>query len=375
MPFGCTALNRASWGALAPLPEWAVAFQGPLSGDFAWVGENLCASVEIALAHAHEDGLLARPVALRRHDSGGRPELAPKLARAIAGDPAIVALVGPTFSREVAAAGDVLAEAGLPFLVPVATRPDLGDQGWGTFFRLVASDAARAPLTAYLMRDELGVEQAAVVSDESESGRRLAGLLDTALVETGVAVVHRSEVRRHDDSYREAGRAVASSGADGLYFAGEYREAALLRRELAENGSPVAFVSDDGVLTPKFVEAAGPAAEGCFVTFPGADAETVPRLGRDFKRLHGRPPAAFATEAYQAATLVACALAEGGTARGDVHEYLAAFAGDVAGRRLTFDADGECVPQIFYAYEVADGAWTLRRPLTAPALRPGGTTE
>jgi branched-chain amino acid transport system substrate-binding protein len=344
----------------------ALAFLGPLGGPFSWVGESLCRSVELSLRHAVEDGLLERAPALRRSDAAGGAEQAAEAARAIAADPEVVAVVGPTFSREAEAAGPILEAAGIPFLLPVATKPELGERGWSCFHRLVAGDAVRAPLTAALMRDELGVERAAVVRDGSDSGRRLAELLAGALAEAGVEVVHRGDLERDDDSYLAAAEAVAASGADGVYFAGEAREAALLRRELAGRGAAAAFVSDDGVLTPAFVELAGAAAEGALVTFPGAEAErALPRLVRDYRAEHGAAPAAFAVEAYEAAALVAGALAAGAGDRAAVCERLRD--GPVA-----FDEHGERVPQRFYAYEVADGAWRLRGPLTAPAPIPGG---
>jgi branched-chain amino acid transport system substrate-binding protein len=364
--------SRARAGAV-------IGFQGPLSGPFAWVGENLCRSVGLAIRHAEEDGLVAAPVALRAHDSGGSPERAVEAARAIASDGDVVAVVGPTFSREVEASGDILSEAGVPFLIPVATKPELGSHGWSSFFRIVASDATRAPLTARFMREELGATRTALVRDESESARRVTDLVGTALEEARVEVVRVGAIRRGDDSYLSASRAVAEAQADAVYFGGECREAGLLRRDLVERlDRPMRFVADDGVLTQEFVELAGGVAEGAVVTFPGADASvSAQRLAADFRAEHRAEPSAFAAEAYQAATLVLRGLAERGPAREDLTDFLRTFSGEVAGRELSFGRDGESCRQAFFVYEVRGGRWTYRTELVleSPGQRTADRTE
>jgi branched-chain amino acid transport system substrate-binding protein len=334
-----------------------IAFQGPLSGTFGWVGENLVRAAELALP---EDG----SIVLAPYDSGGKPDRAQAVAERIAADAAVIAVIGPTFSREAEASAPVFEEADLPFVLPVATKPELGEHGWDHYFRLIASDATRAPLTTRFMRNDLGTRRVAVVSDNSQSGRRVAALVAAALPAAGVEVVLGAEVERGVSSVAVTVDAIASAGSDGVFFGGEYAEAALLRRGLVDRDSAIEFVSDDGVLTPSFVESAGAAAEGTWVTFPGAGKEVAGEpFVSEFPRRYRHEPGAFAVEAYQAASLLVGAAGEAGAERAAVTEYMRAYDGVTAGRKIAFTAEGENRYQTFFAYQVVGGTWRQRHEL------------
>jgi branched-chain amino acid transport system substrate-binding protein len=216
------------------------------------------------------------------------------------------------------------------------------------------------------MRQQLGASRVAVTSDDSESGRRLAALISGALEAEGAELILRDELERGAETARPLAERLAAAAPEAIFFGGEYPEAAALRREL---GRAFAFVSDDGVLTPKFVEAAGrEAAEGAYVIYPGAEPSEA--LLDGFRSEFGVDPGAFASEAFAATRLLGQGIESAGTNRDAVSAFLRSFSGEVGGRRIEFTTAGENAVQTFFVYEVVEGTWRQRRELTTTGEEP-----
>jgi branched-chain amino acid transport system substrate-binding protein len=348
----------------------AIGYQGPLSGPFAWLGEGLVRAIELALP---KDGSLRLTVA----DAGGGEERAAAAARRLAADPEVAAVIGPTFSREAEASAGLLDAEGLAFVLPVATKPELSEHGWSGFFRIVSNDLVRAPLTVSLLLDELGARRPAIVSEQTESGRRLAGLVAGAFADRGESVVTSLEFERGGEGLETLAGSLVTAGADAVFFAGEYRDAAIIRRGLYDAGaSAVAFVSDDGVRTPAFIETAGrEAAEGALVAVPSAPVASAGRLSADYAASYGGEPVVFAPEAYQATSLLAEKIRQVGADRAAVSEALRSFDGTVAGRRIGFTSTGENRHPALFTYRVVDGAWVPWHEVTNERRQRDQTTR
>lgn len=336
----------------------ALGYQGPLSGPFAWLGEGLVRAIGLALP---EDGSIGLVVA----DAGGGLDAVPAAARKLASDASVAAVIGPTFSREAELSGGVLDAEGLAFVLPVATKPDLSEHRWNGFFRIVSNDRVRAPLTATLLVDDLGAHRPALVNERTESGRRLSGLVTDALVDRGETVVAALEFERGGEGLQKLAGSLVEAGADAVFFAGEYGDAAIIRRALYDAGAgSVAFVSDDGVRTPAFIEAAGrAAAEGTLVAVPSAPVASAGRLAADYEACYRSEPVVFASEAYQATLLLVETIRTVGADRETVVEALRAFDGVIAGRRIAFTVSGENRHPALFTYRVVNGAWVPWREL------------
>jgi len=327
-----------------------VALVGPLSGTFGWVGQGLLRGA--AAAFGTDGGVELVPIDTVDAFGG-----LGAVAREIAVDGEFAAVLGPTFSREVEAMGPVLSHAGVPFVLPLATKPALGNQGWPCFFRIVASDSARGSLTGRFMRDELGSSRPSVACERSQSAQRAASSVADVFEEAGCSpsVAPMLDRGTHDVSAVAAG--IVAAGSDAVFYAGEYREAALLRQALVSlglGGRP--FVADEGALTQDFVAACSPEyAEGVFSVGPGSPSAVLSAVdGRELDSKH----TAFVAEGYQCGSLLYEAIRTAGTERAAITRRLHIFDGRVAGRAIRFTPDGENAHQTFYVYQVQAGNWT-----------------
>jgi branched-chain amino acid transport system substrate-binding protein len=345
-----------------------IAYQGPLTGDFAALGQNMIRGVQLAVMQANDSGELDFTITVRQFDSQGAPDQAPALANQMVADESIVALVGPSFSGETNAAGPILEQGGLPFVSPSATNPDLSGNGWTHFFRTVATDATQGPVAARFIFDNLGAESVAVIDDSSDYGRGLADIVADSLEENDVTIAYRGGVEQGQQDYSAVVGQIAQSGAEAVFFGGYYPEAGLIRRQLVDQGAgDIVFVSDDGTFDDEFITTAGAAAaEGSFVTFPGADPLSVDAAFLDaYQSEFDATPGAFTIEAYQNTLLIIEALKEVGPDRAAIRDFLDDFSGDIFGKLIEFADNGDIAAQAFFIYEVVDGEWVQREAVAA----------
>ena len=354
----------------AALESVKIAYQGPITGDNAALGTNMICGIELAMKELNDAGEVAT-IELMQLDSQGSPDQAPALANQAAGDETVLAVIGPAFSGESAAAGPIYEQAGLPMISPSATNPDLSQNGWTNWFRTVATDATQGPVAAKYIAENLGAENVAVIDDSSEYGKGLADIVESSLEEAGAKVVFRQGVEAGQQDYSAIVGQVAQSGADAVFYGGYFSDAGLIRKQLVDNGAgDITFISDDGAFDGGFIEVAGEeAAEGASVTFPGADPLSAPQEFLDAygEVCDGAAPGAFSIEAYQNTLIVGEALKEGVTDREGLREFLDNFDSEVFGKQITFTDEGDIAAQTFFIYTVEDGAFVQKEEVSVEA--------
>ncbi|MGH2736797.1 MAG: ABC transporter substrate-binding protein, partial [Actinomycetota bacterium] len=119
---------------------WVIGTIGALSGDFATIGEPIFQGIEYAVNELNESGDVACTLELQEEDSQGSPDQAPQLAQSLVENEELVAVVGPYFSGETLASGEIFSSANVPFICPSCTNDTIDDQGFTTFFRAVGDD-------------------------------------------------------------------------------------------------------------------------------------------------------------------------------------------------------------------------------------------
>ena len=89
--------------------EYTLAYQGPLSGDNAAIGENEANGVKLAVKLANEKGDLPFTLKYSGQDDLGSPEGGPTAAQKSIDDASVMAVVGPAFSGASKASGPLFA--------------------------------------------------------------------------------------------------------------------------------------------------------------------------------------------------------------------------------------------------------------------------
>lgn len=338
-----------------------IAYQGPLTGDNAAYGSYATAGIEVALADYAEQFPDGPTVEVVYADTQGDPAQAPTVATDLINDDALIGLTGPAFSGETNATGPAYAEAGLVTVSMSATNPDLSKNGWETFHRVVANDAAQGPAAAALMENTLGYTSIYIVDDSSDYGVGLGGEITGALDPANI--VGSDKVQVGDTDFSATVTKVKDSGAEALYFAGYAPEAALFLKQLRDGGYEGDFLSGDGTVDAAFLTA-GEFTEGTILTFPG-----ILDAGEDFTAkwdaLSGDKGeiGAYTLEAYDAAWVLLSGIGEGNTTRADLLEWVKGYDAEGLTKHIKFTAEGEIdgASGVYY-YTVEDGKTVYEGP-------------
>jgi len=341
--------STASGGGTAC--DLKIGFFGALTGDAANLGINIKNGADLAVKQYNEKHANCK-VALETFDSQGDPAQAPALAQKAVSDKKVIGIVGPAFSGESKAADPIFDKAGLTTITPSATNPKLSQNGWKTFFRMLGNDATQGPAAAKYIKDILGAKKVFVADDSSEYGK---GLADIVKGDLGSMVVGTDEVQQKQTDFSATVTKVAASNADALFYGGYYAEAAILAKQLRQQGWKGTIVVGDGVKDDGYIKAAGAAAEGTVMTCPCLPPEKAPEFQSAFKAAYGSDPATYSAEGYDAANVFLAAIAAGKTSLSDVNTFVHNYDAKGVTKQIKFDAQGEPSDKTVWAYKVAGG--------------------
>lgn len=352
---------------------WKIATLGAFSGDYATLGDPILDAVTFAVDEANERGGLACRVELRAEDSQGDPNDAPKLARSVVEDEAVVACVCPYFSGETLASGKVFSRAGV-LMTSTATNETVDEQGFRTWFGAAAPDDLQGEIAGEVIAST-GASDVAVIDDGQEYPKTLTAAVRTALGERAGGAFTITPGR--DDHSRVVDQ-VAAMQPDFVFFGGYAPEGGSLLAQLREAGVTAPFMVGPGSKDPELGTLAGEAAEGALALCPCADPTRIDSAAAfvdGMREAHGpESPGTFAIEAYDVTALVFEALrayggdpADTGAARAHVVAHFAAAQGfDGLAKTYSWDEDGGLERRSdavwIYEWDLAEGAFVARGP-------------
>lgn len=338
---------------------YTIAFQGPLSGDNAAIGENEANGVKLAVDQANAKGDLPFTLAYAGQDDLGSPEGGPIAAQKSIDDESVMAVVGPAFSGASKASAPLFKDASLAAVSPSATNPDLTKLGFTSFFRVVPPDDAQGAEAANYISKVLKSKKVYSLNDKSEYGVGLAGVLDKTLKANGTAIVQEGVPVTKD--YSTVAQKVKNSGADAIFYSGYFPELALLTKALKAAGFAGTILSGDGSNDDEFIkQATAEVAEGVYLFCPCGDANVDPKA-KDFAAAYqakfSKPAGAYSPEAFDAANAIIAAMKTVGAelTREKVLEAVRAVNYTGITKTIKFTQTGEVEGNAIFLYQVKAG--------------------
>ena len=175
----------------------------------------------------------------------------------------VIAVIGHICSNSTEAALPSYLGANIPVISAASTNPNLTNDGkYPNFFRTISHDASQALLQVEFAVKALGIKKAAVIFDQGNCGKEMAGLVRDGLEQNGVKVLVFEPIESGTESYSELiGKLrkakVNSSNGTAVFFSGYHPEAAKFVAEARKERNNAFFISGDGVKDPSFIENAG----------------------------------------------------------------------------------------------------------------------
>ncbi|MFE1230889.1 bifunctional serine/threonine-protein kinase/ABC transporter substrate-binding protein [Streptomyces sp. NPDC058745] len=358
-----------------------IGVDAPLSGGLASFGVGIKNSADLAARTANRTGHVPGvKFTIEALDDEATPAKGRLNAARFVADKQVLGIVGPLNSGVAQEMQEPLAQAGLVNVSPANTNPMLTlgpDWAQGTkarphptYFRTVATDVDQGPVAARYLHGEAGKRKLYVVDDNSSYGTTLTSGFTAEITRLGGTVVGAGHVTTQQGDFTEITSKIRASGADAVYFGGDYLTAGPLSQQLKQAGARIPLMGGDGIFDQQFLTT-NTQAEGDLATNIGVPAENLTGGGTFLTsyRDAGYPETAgpYGPYAYDATWAVieavkAVVKANGGTlpenARAKMPQAVAGLGFDGVTGRVAFDAYGDTLNRGLTVYAVKDGKWT-----------------
>lgn len=300
------------------------------SGGVAGYGQSQKSAVELAVADLNAaGGVGGTPVEVIFEDSAGNKDQAINAVRKLIDKDEVVAIIGPTLSAEMFAAGPVANQAGVPILGVSTTAQGITDIG-NFVFRNSLPEAGVLPTTVKRAVEKFRLKKVAIIYDAKDDFS-VSGYKTFAeeLKRNGVEVLETVTYQTKDTDFNAQLTRIAAKQPEALVVSGLYQEAALILQQARQLGLKVPVIGGNGFNSPQLAAIAKEAAEGVVVGSPwyaGSPSEKAKKFVEAYKAKYGKAPDQFAAQAYDGFFLIAEAIKKAGsTSREKVRDALAAI--------------------------------------------------
>jgi branched-chain amino acid transport system substrate-binding protein len=202
----------------------------------------------------------------------------------------------------------------------------------------------------------------AIFFDNDDYGRGLKDGFTNAAKKIGIEIVATEAYDRDNTDFKAQLTSIKAKNPDLIFISGLYSQAGLIASQARETGITAQLFGADGVDSPDFLQIAGNAAEGTYVSTPfvfelgGAEAQRVAKV---FEEEYGVAPDTWAALSYDAVGMIVEAIEKGGENRKAIQKHLASITTPEKGYEgitgLTyFDKNGDCIKPA-YVKVVRDG--------------------
>lgn len=251
-----------------------IGYIGPLTGGAAFLGQEQLNFMKVATQIFNEE--TGFNVQIVEGDDMINADEGKIVAERFIADDSILAVVGPAGSQVCESTQPLFQEANMVHITPSCTRTSLTDPGTPTFFRAVPTDADQGPTDAQFMVEQLGVQSAYLVDDQSSYAVGLNDELAAALAELGVTNVQRASVQQTETDFSSLVTTIVAANPSVVFFPGQIGgQLGTMAAQLREQGYQGSYFLADGGFDLAWVEGAGAAAEGTYVSFFAPDPHFV----------------------------------------------------------------------------------------------------
>nr|WP_202436701.1 branched-chain amino acid ABC transporter substrate-binding protein [Streptomyces sp. SID5910] len=357
-----------------------IGVDAPLTGDLSALGLGIKNSVDLAAKTANKqktvDGVTFKVEAL---DDQGQPSVGQQNATKFVADKDVLGVVGPLNSSVGESMQKVFDTAKLVEVSPANTNPSL-TQGvdWQTkkvrayksYFRTATTDAVQGPFAAQYVYNDSKKKKVFVIDDKKTYGAGLAGTFTEEFKKLGGQVVGTEHINPDTKDFNAVATKVKNSGADVVYYGGEYPQAGPLSKQIKEAGAKIPVVGGDGIYSADFIKLAGASGTGDLATSVGAPVEELPSA-KEFVanyKAEGYKEAyeAYGGYSYDSAWAIIEAVKKvvadnGGKlpddARAKVVDAMQNVSFDGVTGKVSFDEFGDATNKQLTVYAVENGAW------------------
>ena len=240
----------------------------------------------------------------------------------------VMAYIGTFNSGAAKLSIPILCQKGIAMVSPANTYPGLSKAGKGepnepdvyypggcarNYHRVVAADDLQG-LAGAKWAAKLGAKNVYVLDDTELYGKGIADVFNDEAAGAGLTVLGRDGIDGKATDYKALAEKIKATSPDLVYYGGiTQNNAGKLWVDLRDAMPDVLLMGPDGILEQEWIDAAGAAAEGTYITFGGLPADQLTGKGAEFVKNYNtkypnNPPEAYTAYGYEAAGVVLAAI-------------------------------------------------------------------
>ncbi|MFE2293602.1 ABC transporter substrate-binding protein [Streptomyces sp. NPDC059452] len=358
-----------------------IGLDAPLTGDLSALGLGIKNSADLAVKTANKNKTVPGVTfEIQALDDQAQPSSGQQNATKFVANKKVLGTVGPLNSSVGESMQKVLADAKLVQVSPANTSPSLTQgQDWNggtkarpfaSYFRTSTTDAVQGPFAAQYLFNDAKKKNVYVIDDKKTYGAGLAATFKAEFEKLGGKVAGTAHIDPETKDFSSVATRVKSSGADVVYYGGEYPAAGPLSKQIKKAGAKIPLVGGDGIYSGEYIKLSGKEGVGDLATSVGAPIETLPSA-KEFvanyeKGGYKEPFEAYGGYSYDATWAIIEAVkavveANDGKLPSDARAKVAEAVGSVdfdgVTGKVSFDEFGDTTNKQLTVYEYKDGDW------------------
>jgi branched-chain amino acid transport system substrate-binding protein len=360
---GATML--ATWVAsTAAAEEVHIGVLAPLSGPAASYGQDIVNGLRLAADEINaKGGISGRKLVMDEGDDRGSPKDAANVAQKFVSDVQVVAMIGGATSTATFGAVPVAQRGKLPFVITLASHPDLTKEG-NYIFRNSVTQETEGPALARLVKACFDAKKIAVMHLNNDWAISMTDLFLKSLMSTGIEVVANESYNPGESiDYGPKLTKVRAANPDIIWFGAQYNDLALILKQAERMNLGKPLVGSAGDHSTGLIKVAGSAADGLYLHtmfFSGDPDPRVQTFVKKFKERFGQDPNIFSTQAYDGLFVLAKAIEDARFERNAIRGALEKVVYEgVAGKIAFSPQTREVAEKKFTPLIVKNGEFTL----------------
>lgn len=307
--------------------EVKIGLVGPLSGPGAAYGLSMQKGAQMAMDEINaQGGYQGKPlVMISRDDKASMKEHARHMVNLMF-DEKVWAIIGSVDSGSTHVGERLILKGEVVQITSVSTDPSITRTGIPWIFRCLADDVAQGRALSELVFKKKGHKKVALVEHNNRYGRKGGEEIKKISTRLGHPMSLLLKFEGTDTDFSSQIKRIKYADVDAVIIWGLYKPSALFTKQLREAGLTMPVYGSDGIVSPAYIDIAGPAAEGVVVTYPFDSFDPDPLTQKflaNYKEKYGEEADSFVAHAYDAMYMLYRAINLGGLNRARIRDALA----------------------------------------------------
>ena len=360
----------SAFAAPSAFADIKIGFNAPLTGFAAFDGNSALVGAKLAVSDANaQGGINGEKLELVVYDDQASAKEATPVATKLVEEDQVVGAVSGSYSAATRATAGIFQSAGVPYVVAYAIDPSVTRTG-DYMFRVSAMGDVQGRGGAKLVSN-LGKKRVVLLTLKNDFGQTLAAGFKDAAPKFKLDIVNEYEYGIKDRQFGALIAKIKSDNPEVIYASGYYFNAGPLISQLRASGVTVPVIGQEGYDGEKFIEIAGPAAEGTLITTSldrDSDSPVTQSFLKEFRQSAGYGADMVGASSYSATAILIEGLrktnGKGGAA---LRDAIAAGTYEMPIGKLTFN-DLHEVNKDVQVQIVKDKAWHRHSVIHDPEL-------